>query len=133
MEGAPREVYDGFTDKNIMCSVGANVSLEFNPVRPKGFHSASTNHLPAGGLFQFLYGTLGSIFPQRVRFGLLDATISILAFLLEPTQGLFLGATNYHFRGYTVVLKQQQEQIVSITFQFHWMRPAPMESGRVDL
>jgi hypothetical protein len=64
---------------------------------------------------------------------LLDATISILAFLFEPAQGLFLGAIHYQFWGYTVALKQQREQIVSITLQFHWMRPAPMESGRVDL
>jgi hypothetical protein len=67
------------------------------------------------------YGTLalGSILPWRVRFGLLDATISILAFLFEPAQGLFLGAIHYQFWGYTVALKQQREQIVSITLQFH--------------
>jgi len=48
---------------------------------------------------EFSDGTLGSILPRRVRFGLLDATISILAFLFESAQGLFLGAIHYHFWG----------------------------------
>ncbi len=77
-------------DEDIMCSVGTNVGLELDGIRPKGFGYASSYHLPASGLFQFPDGTLGSILPRRVRFGLLDATISILAFLLEPAQGLFL-------------------------------------------
>ena len=53
--------------------------------------------------------------------------------LFEPAQGLFLGAIHYHFLGYTIALKQQWERIVSITPQFHWVRPGPMESGRVYL
>jgi hypothetical protein len=92
-----------------MCSVGASVSLEFDPIHPKGFGGAISNHLSASGLFQFSDGSLGSILPWRVRFGLLDATISILAFLFEPAQGLFLGAIHYDFWGYTVAFEQHQE------------------------
>jgi len=51
----------------------------------------------------------------------------------EMAQGLFLGAIHYHFGGYAIALKQQQEQIVGITLQFHWVHPAPMKAGRVDL
>ncbi len=86
-------------DKDILCSDGANVGFELDRIRPKGFGCTSTNHLPASGLFQFSDGTLRSILPRRVRFGLLDATISILAFLFESAQGLFLGAIHYHFGG----------------------------------
>ena len=95
-------------DKDIMCSVGANVSLELDRIRPKGFGCAGTNHLSASGLFQFTDGTLGSILPRRVRFGLLDATISILAILFEPAQSLLLGAIHYHLWRYTVALEQQR-------------------------
>ena len=95
-------------DKDIMCSVGANVGLELDCIRPKGFGCASSNHLPASGLFQFSDGTLGSILPRRVRFSLLDATISILAFLFESSQGLFLGAIHYHFWRDAIALKQQR-------------------------
>ena len=79
-------------DKDIMCSVGTNVGLELDRIHPKGFGCTSSNHLPASGIFQFSDGTLGSILPRRVRFSLLDATISILAFLFESAQGLLLGA-----------------------------------------
>jgi hypothetical protein len=85
-----------------------DIGLELDRIRPKGFGCASTNHLSASGLFQFSDGTLSSILPRRVGFGLLDATISIVAFLFESAQGLFLGAIHYHFRGYAIALKQQR-------------------------
>ena len=94
----------------------------------KGFWGSSSSYLSASGLFQFSDGTLSSILQRRVRFSLLNVTISILAFLLEPTQGLFLGAIHNHFWGYTIPLKQQRERIMSVTLQFHWMRPAPVKS-----
>jgi hypothetical protein len=73
-----------------------------------GLGAPARTNLPASGLFQFSDGTLSSILPWRVKFGLLGATISILAFLFESAQGLFLGAIHYHFREHTIVLEQQQ-------------------------
>jgi len=118
-------------DINIMCSVGANISFELNRIRPKGFWCTGANYFSAGGLFQFSDGTLGGVLPWRVRLSLLDSTISILALLFESAQ--VFGAIHYNFWGYTVALEQQRMQIVGITLQFHWVRPTPMKTSRVDL
>ena len=47
-------------DKDIMCSVGANISLELDHIHLKGFGNASTNHLSASGLFSSLMAPLAA-------------------------------------------------------------------------
>ena len=70
---------------------------------------------------------------RSAKLSLLDVTISVLAFLFKPSQGLFLGSIHDHLGRNPITLEDNGERVVGITLLFHQVRLQPMETSGVHL